>query len=239
MRAVDIWFSLATTSPVSGVIGPPSLRSTPAVASRSSAVMQFGGGYIDGYGGGQQQQGFSSQRGYSSQQGWRRQAYGAPVLWRIYDYYGVKGMSQNRFPALPKYWTIPYTLQNGEDQVLGRWNMVYESPYVSRMQCLFKVYNDGTPTLTSIGKGPTLWRLPNGPWNVLYNRQSIPISGAGVVQVSLDANNPEGAVFTCQQEDAQGGYQQQQQQQQQDGYWQQQQGGYGQQGAYPQQGGYI
>ena len=42
-------------------------------------------------------------------------------------------MDQYRFPALPKYWSMPYTLRNGDEQVLSRWNMMQESGYVSRI----------------------------------------------------------------------------------------------------------
>ena len=80
-------------------------------------------------------------------------------------------MDQYRFPALPKYWSMPYTLRNGDEQVLSRWNMMQESGYVSRMQCLVKILPDGTPMLTSIGKAPTLVRTRGGPWQPLYNRQ--------------------------------------------------------------------
>ena len=112
------------------------------------------------------------------------------------------------------------------------------------MQCLVKLKPDGTPVLTSIGKQPTLWRSGSGgPWNPLYRRQErVLVSGD---QISIDANNPEGAIFQFENTAMGGGqvgggqmgYGQQQGGYPQQGY--QQQGGYPQQqGGYPQQGGY-
>ena len=92
-------------------------------------------------------------------------------------------------------------------------------PTVSRAQCKVSVYPDGGAVLTSLGTcSPTLWRSPGGQWNALYEGQAQYLSNGD--QVSLDANNPEGAVFTCQSEAAvqQGGYPSQQ--------------GYMQQGSY-------
>ena len=260
----SIWLSLAAIMPrpTAGMVASLSTMSKPLVTPRASIpTAQYG------YGGGQQGQ--QQQYGQQQQQyGQAQQGYGAPVqqgpqaLWVLHGAAGVKGMAVNRFKALPKYWTLPYTLMNGEEQVLSRWNMQYESTTVSRMQCLIRVLADGTPTLTSTGKAATLWRMPGGPWNPLYKRQQIQMTSG--IQISLDPNNPEGAVFTAQQEDPSNrGYyleqaQQQQQQQQlaglgggggypqqqggypqqQGGYPQQQQGGYPpQQGGYPQQGG--
>ena len=238
--------------------------SRPLVTPRSCAVTaQYGYGGQQGYGQpqqgygqpqqgyGQQQQGYGQQP-YGQQQrqyGQGQQGYSAPiqaqgpqVLWVLHGAAGVKGMSVARFKALPKYWTIPYTLMNGEEQVLSRWNMQYESNKVSRMQCLVRVLADGTPTLTSTGKAPTLWRMPGGPWNTLYKRQQIQMSSG--IQISLDPNNPEGAVFTAQQEDpANRAYYLEQAQQQQQQMQLAGMGGGGylqQQGGYPQQqGGYY
>ena len=108
--------------------------------------------------------------------------------------------------------------------------MLNPVPTVSRAQCKVNVAADGGAVLTSLGScSPTLWRSQGGPWNALYEGQAQYLSEGD--QVSLDANNPESAIFTCQNE---GAYSQQ-------GYAQQgyaQQGGYPQQG-YPQQGGYY
>ena len=112
-------------------------------------------------------------------------------------------------------------------------------PTVSRSQCKVNLYADGTAVLTSHGScAPTLVRAQGGAWIAIYADQTHYLTSGD--QISLDASNPEGAVFTCQNE-AGGADQQQGQQggygQQQGGYGQQQQGGYGQQQGYPQQGG--
>ena len=76
-------------------------------------------------------------------------------------------------------------------------------------------------------------RNQGGAWIPIYAGQSHYLTSGD--QISLDASNPEGAVFTCQNEaggaDPHQGYGMQQQ-----GYGMQQ--GYGQQQGYPQQGGY-
>jgi len=71
---------------------------------------------------------------------------------------------------------------------------------VSRKQCMVQVLADGTVTLTSYGKGPTLWRARAGPWQHVRNGESLVLSDGD--QVSLDVNQPDGAVFTCQDETA-------------------------------------
>ena len=81
--------------------------------------------------------------------------------------------------------------------------MMRESGYVSRIQCMVRIRKDGTPTLVGCGKAPTLVRTRNGPWNPLYNRQEYILSDGD--QVSLDANDPEGAVFTLVDDMQQGG----------------------------------
>ena len=112
---------------------------------------------------------------------------------------------------------------------------------VSRVQSTVQVLRDGTPVLISNGKQPTLWREQGGQWNALYKGQKKRIANGD--QISVDCYNPEGAVFTCQDDSAQAGGGQQMQggygQQMQGGY-DQQQGGYGQaqQGYAQQQGGY-
>jgi hypothetical protein len=100
---------------------------------------------------------------------------------------------------------------------------------VSRSQCKVNLYADGQAVLTSQGScAPTLVRSQGGAWIPIYADQTHYLTSGD--QISLDASNPEGAVFTCQNEAGGAG----QQQGQQGGYGQQQQGGYGQQ-----QGGYY
>ena len=115
-----------------------------------------------------------------------QQSYGG-VQWRIDASYGVQAMPQFRFPALPKYWALPYTVRNGEDQVLSRWNMMNEALTVSRVQCMVRVLADGTPTLVGCGKAPSLFRAFGGPWSPLYKGESVLLSDG--LQVSLDCNN--------------------------------------------------
>ena len=155
-----------------------------------------------------------------------------------------------------------FTLRNGEQQVLGRYDAdhgvqtayaqndpsrlrvrdVPVNPYVSRQQCIVQVAMDGSATLCSLGKNPTGWRAHRGaPWQWLIKDQVLYLNDG--FEVTLDVNHPDEAVFTCRRDGGgMGGYQQQQQQQQQRGYPPPQQGGYPpqQQGGYPppQQGGY-
>ena len=45
-----------------------------------------------------------------------------------------------------------YAVRNGEEQVLGRNDMVKPNPYVSREQCLLRVADDGTASVVAKGK---------------------------------------------------------------------------------------
>lgn len=69
------------------------------------------------------------------------------------------------------YRHLPYKLRNGEMQVLSRWNMAQQKLTVSRVQCAVRVAASGAATLTSCGKGPTLWRAWGGPWNALHREE--------------------------------------------------------------------
>ena len=84
--------------------------------------------------------------------------------------------------------------------MLSRYNMLRQSLFVSRKQCLVSCLADGTATLTSVGKPPTLWRERAGPWCSLQKGDSLVLSDGD--QVSLDAKDPENTVFTCQERDA-------------------------------------
>ena len=256
-RFVCLSLAANMVRPALGVVNTLSMSNTMRIVKpRCFATMQYGqppggygqqGGFGQQQGYGQPQQGYGQQQGgYGQQQGGYGQQYGGrQSQFRIDAYAGVTGMPQNRFPAKPQYWQLPYTVRNGEDQVLGRWNMMYPAITVSRAQCMVKILPDGTPTLCGCGKAPTLWRSPGGPWNYL-NRAETRILENGD-QISLDWQNPEGSVLTAVDEMAQGGGYSQPQGgygQPQGGYGQPQQGyppqqgGYGQQqGGYPQQGG--
>tara|TARA_B110001452_G_scaffold138345_1_gene115020 strand:+ start:687 stop:1493 length:807 start_codon:yes stop_codon:yes gene_type:complete len=127
------------------------------------------------------------------------------------------------------YRYLPYTLRNGAMQALSRWNMQRQRLTVSRVQCEVRVGRDGTATLASCGKGPTLWRAWGGPWNALYQGGRHALSHGD--QLSLDWQEPEGAVFTCSVEPDYYAEQQQQQQLQQLATTV---AGYAQQGYHPQ-----
>ena len=136
---------------------------------------------------------------------------------------------------------LPYTLSTNDEQVLSRWNMVHQQLTVSRKQCLVKCLGDGTATLTSVGMGPTLWRMQGNPWCALQKGDKVTLTDGD--QISLDCNDPEAAVFVClgaavqQGGGQQGGYQQEgggYAQQDPSSYAQQQQNPHAQQ-AQPQQ----
>ena len=135
--------------------------------------------------------------------------YGAQVRWRIDATVGVAAMPQTSFPALPKCHVLPYYVRNGEDQVLSRCNMLFKTETVERVQCMIKALADGTTNVIGCGgKGPTLVRSRgDGQWTPLYKGQTRILRDGD--QISLDAYNPESAVFTCTEEGAaqQGGAQ--------------------------------
>ena len=225
-----------------------------AAKTRSATTMQ----YYD-----QQQQGYSQQypqQGYDQQpqsynQGFSQQPGGysidvgqaatqiAQVQWSLFGTNGVIGFSgvagfageHDSRHYQQDYRFLPYTLSAGEDQVLSRWNMVTQKLTVSRVQCSVAVASDGTATLTSKGKGPTLWRSTQtgGQWYAVNKDETCPLSDGD--QIALDWHNAESAVFTVQAQVA-GGYDQSYQQQQGGYAPYQQQGGYPQHEGYPQQG---
>lgn len=166
------------------------------------------------------------------------------VLWRIDGVAGVAGFSGVAgFVGASKYnfyqlergrdgrpCQLPYDLGVGDEKALSRWNMVTMRATVSRKQCVVKCQADGTVTLDSEGKSPTLWRQPGGYWCPVHAGDRVTLSHGD--QLSLDCNDPEGAVFGVESVvQAQGGYATQGQ----GGYAMQGQGGYAVQG----QGGYA
>jgi len=48
-----------------------------------------------------------------------------------------------------------YSVRNGEEQTLGRFDMASQDLYVSRAQCRVRVAADGTASVVSLGKPPT------------------------------------------------------------------------------------
>ena len=93
---------------------------------------------------------------------------------------------------------LPHALRHGEELVLSRWNMQAPKPTVSREQCKVVVAADGTAALVSCGKGPTLWRPAKGPtpWYAVSRSETCTLADGD--QISLDCNDPEAAVFTCE-----------------------------------------
>jgi len=90
---------------------------------------------------------------------------------------------------------LPYQIGIGDEKVLGRFNMVNPSPSVSRGQCNIRCTADGAAILASDGDSPTLIRSGGGQWEYIYKDQQRFLQEGD--QISLDANNPEGAVFVC------------------------------------------
>lgn len=108
------------------------------------------------------------------------QNHGAEIVWRVA---GLRGVDAG------------HTLRSGDERVLSRWNMLTQKLTVSRKQGVVQCLADGTATLTSEGKGPTLWRELGGPWCALQRGGAVYLSEGD--QVSLDASDPEAALFTC------------------------------------------
>ena len=260
MEALAVFLSLSLVArPVAGLVTPLASSSglftgpvaTPRCAVSVVATHEFYGG--------QQAQAYSGQQGYGGQQGSSSQ-----LAWRILGHNGVAGFSGVKgFVAENKNsqhtWesddedrpcALPYVVQPGQEQVLSRWNMKKQAMTVSRIQAIVTCNHDGTATLTSKGKQPTLWRaggapwkpggrLTAGSWNILAPGKSTLLTDGD--QVSLHSDDPEAAVFTCEKStvaskpQGQSGYAQQGQtagyaQQGQSGYAQQDQSGYAEQG---------
>jgi len=156
------------------------------------------------------------------------------TLWTLAGLSGVTGFDFTQDNPTYSSWglhatgadPLPYTLSTYDEQVLSRWNMVHQQLTVSRKQCLIKCLGDGTATLTSVGMGPTLWRMQGNPWCALQKGDQVALTDGD--QISLDCNDPEAAVFVCQGTATQQGGGQQ-------GGHQQEGGGYAQQDPYAQQ----
>ena len=93
-----------------------------------------------------------------------------------------------------------YTLRDGEEELLGRYDLGEDKPTrssVSAEQCMVRIGADGTPLLLSVGATyPTGWRSRDGgPWEWLQ-RDDMRVLADGD-QVSLDYNDPEGSVLIC------------------------------------------
>ena len=177
---------------------------------------------------------------WEAPQGATSQAYGAQLLYRFVPVAGVFG---------------EYVVRAGEEQVLGRFDMLEEKNTVSRMQCIVQVGADGTATISSLGKRPTGLRRRHGaPWYGLSREATHVLLDGEEIALDMDSGEsfgyqgkPYTAVFTCHVEQAgfpqqgaepwryeHGAYEQQTQQQgggypghdPSSGYHHQQQGGY-------------
>jgi len=85
--------------------------------------------------------------------------------------------------------------------------MIEQKLTVSREQAVVRCEADGSATLTSKGKGPTLWCSRGEPWVAVPEGEQVPLSDGDLI--SLDVNDPDGAIFSCERVGAQtGGYQQ-------------------------------
>jgi len=79
------------------------------------------------------------------------------------DWLGQSPWQQPQAATAEAMWVIApadgvlneYVLRNGDEQVLGRYEMVEHNPYVSRAQCLVRVAADGTASVISLGKAQT------------------------------------------------------------------------------------
>jgi hypothetical protein len=138
-----------------------------------------------------------------------RQAPGAQAVWRFAGLSGVAGFDFTQDDPHYRTWglharstknALPYTLRSGDEQVLSRWNMVNQKLTVSRRQCTVRCHGDGVATLTSEGKGPTVWRENGGAWIALQKGDRVTLSDGD--SIGLDFNDPDAAVFVCQLEGA-------------------------------------
>ena len=101
--------------------------------------------------------------------------------------------------------------------------MIEQSLYVSRAQCVVQVADDGTATLVSMGKSPTVLRGRVGdsrypsPWYGLRKEEPhVLVSGE---EIGLQFTSPEAAFFTitCEEDSADTGVYEQQYSE--DGQW--------------------
>jgi len=100
---------------------------------------------------------------------------GAQVVWELVPYYGAYPVSNRG--GLDQ-------IRNGQEQILGRYDMVQQDPYVSRAQCVVNVGADGTATLTSVGKPPTMVRAYDGdPWTNIRKGETHVLSDGEQINV--------------------------------------------------------
>jgi len=164
----------------------------------------------------QAQQGYGAQHGYGDQQGYGHQqgygvqhGYGAPqVLVRLLPTVGV--FCHGRSETMQ---ANEYTVRNGQEQVLGRYDMALQNPYISRAHCVVRVAPDGTATISATGKLAAAVRQPGFDWQKVRPSQThLLVEGH---EIALDPKAPQNAIFTAylqreedhgQQHAPQGGY---------------------------------
>lgn len=202
LSSATAWLLAASMLPIATALhgGQPALP-TPVAASsfRACVKMQYGQHY-----GGQAyaavsyaQQG-NGHYGQSAAYGTAQQGngqYGQPAAygtWNVFPRDGAGSSLTNTYQVTP-----------GREQILGRFDMVETfgtKLTVSRQQAAVQVRPDGTATVYSIGKPPTGFRRsPYEPWAWLQHGQSMVLSHG--CKISLDAGDPEGAVYKCEMDD--------------------------------------
>ena len=92
---------------------------------------------------------------------------GNQALWRLV---GSPGTVVNG------YRHVKYKLRKDDVQVLSRFNMLKQRLTVSRKQCVVSCLADGRATLTSVGRGATLWREQGGPWCSVQRGEGLVLS---------------------------------------------------------------
>ena len=92
---------------------------------------------------------------------------GNQALWRLV---GSPGTVVNG------YRHVKYKLRKDDVQVLSRFNMLKQRLTVSRKQCVVSCLADGSATLTSVGRGATLWREQGGPWCSVQRGEGLVLS---------------------------------------------------------------
>jgi len=123
------------------------------------------------------------------------QDYGTQLLVRVVPTVGV--ICNGR----PEAMQVEYTVRNGQEQVLGRYDMAIQNPYISRAHCFIRVAEDGVATVSATGKLATAVRQPGYDWQKVRPDQThLLVNGH---EIALDPKAPENAVFTVYLEDGQ------------------------------------
>lgn len=84
-----------------------------------------------------------------------------------------------------------YTVRPGDEQILGRWDLVDQDPYVSRVQCVVRLAPDGTASVVSLGK-PQTYILKGPRRSVILQKDETHILKDGD-QIALRKNHKTGS----------------------------------------------